>query len=1209
MAPDQSGLQATFVLPWYGESIPGGAEAAARRLIACLTQAKVQTRVLATWTKGLGTDWDLDHFEPGENLEHGVRVHRFAAAPRERSRHNALAERIRHHKVLSAQEEHDYFAHMVHSPSLLEHLAAHPEQGPFFFIPYLFTTSVWGPLVHPKQSVIIPCLHNEGQARLTAVAKAMEAARTLAFNSTAEMELAQRLYDLEGHDCRVMGLGVDTEWQGDAARFRATHGIEGPFILYAGRKDAGKNVPLLVDFFLRYLARGPAVPNLKLVMIGNLEAPIPPAGREHIIDLGFVPMQDKYDAYAAAKVLVQPSFNESFSFVIMEAWLAGTPVMVNRDCAVTRRHVEEADGGLYFSDFARFAEGLDLLLTRPEASQALAASGRRYVEANYTWPKVTQRYLELIKELAAEPIAAPAKRPKPEAPAEPQRRAEPLPKTTRTDLQATFVTPWYGAGIAGGAEAETRRTAQCLAQAGVKVRVLTTSLAGLGSDWQANLLPLGESIEDGVSVMRFAPAERDLQRFSLLNLRIINGETLSPGEEEEFFANQVHSPKLMAYLQAHPELGPFFFIPYLFTTSVWGPLAHPARSVIIPCLHDEGYARMAAVHRAFEASRAMVFHVPEELGVAAGLCDLEQTEALILGEGVDSGWQADAGRFRRAYDIDGPFILYAGRKDATKNVPLLIRYFMQYIAERHGAGGLKLLLMGNLPADIPSQAAEFVKDLGFVEVQDKYDAYAAAELLVQPSLNESFSLVIMESWLAQTPVLVHGHCAVTKGHVERCGGGLHFSDYMHFAQSLDLMLERPELRERMAEAGRRYVLDNYTWPVITGRYLELVERLCDEDGRPKQTGPTKIVQARPQASPKAPAVHQVVPEFAYGDAIGGETLALRKLLRSWGLRSEVYAKTIDRRLGDSVRPVAAMASEVKPRDLVLGHFSIGHDFWEGFGGLPGRKVLRYHNITPAEFIEPVHPEVAERCRRGREQLAALAPRMELGLAVSAYNALDLEQAGCPSTAEMPILMDMSRLSTPPDPLVLHRFGDGPPVVLHVGRMVPNKKLEDLLKTQYWLSRLVPGVRLLLVGNQKGMEPYLAGLRDLMARLRVPGVHLVGHVSNAALNAYYQLAGAYLCLSEHEGFCVPLIESMHFGLPIVAYGAAAVPGTLGDGGILLMDKDPVETAEVVARVLTDDDLAAELARRGRERLEAFQPDAVAEVFRQVLVKRLGVEVSG
>ncbi len=630
-----------------------------------------------------------------------------------------------------------------------------------------------------------------------------------------------------------------------------------------------------------------------------------------------------------------------------------------------------------------------------------------------------------------------------------------------------------------------------------------------------------------------------------------------------------------------------------------GPLIHPDRSVIIPCLHDEGYARMSAVRRAFESARAVVFHVPAERDLAAALYDFSRTEPLILGEGIDTNWSADPARFRRTYGIEGPFILYAGRKDAGKNTPLLLQYFLRYLVDRGGAGGLKLVLIGALSADIPPDGREAVIDLGFVDSQDKYDAYAAAAVFVQPSVMESFSIVIMEAWLAGTPVLVHSGCAVTRGHVEAAAGGLHFADYPHFAECLDRLLASPELGRSLAAAGRAYVLANYSWPLVTDRYLRLIDRI---DGEPAPA----VVRHSSAGSVAGPAVHQMLPDFGAGDAIGNEVLALQKTFRSWGVRSEIFACHVQERLRGLARPVEEYARQAGPGDVLVFHFSIGHPLADDLAGLPGRKVLRYHNITPAHFLEGVYPDGAERCRRGREQLPRLAGAVELGLGVSAFNCAELIQAGCASVEEVPILLDLAVLETPPDPRLLARFGDGRPTVLHVGRLVPNKRVEDLIKTHYWLTRSVPRARLLIVGGGE-TNPYAQGVRKLTHELKVPGVFFCGHVSNAALTAYYRSAGVYLCLSEHEGFCVPLVEAMYFSVPIVARAAAGVPGTLGSAGILLPLPDPVATAAVLERVLGDAPLRAALGERSRERLETFRPVVVQERLRQVLRSRLGLEL--
>ena len=599
---------------------------------------------------------------------------------------------------------------------------------------------------------------------------------------------------------------------------------------------------------------------------------------------------------------------------------------------------------------------------------------------------------------------------------------------------------------------------------------------------------------------------------------------------------------------------------------------------------------------------------PGEAARAGRQPDLPATpgEALVLGEGVDADWRGDPARFRRKYGVTGPFLLYAGRKDAGKNVPLLIQYFLRYQQEGRGPEGLKLLLIGNLKAPIPPGGEAHVTDLGFVPLQDKYDAYAAADILIQPSLMESFSIVIMEAWLAGTPVMVHSGCAVTRDHVAQSGGGLHFADYPRFAEGLDLLLARPQLRDQMAAAGKAYVLENFAWPQVTQRYVELIERLAVEPA-PAPKSDWRTLARRPVRKDGRPAVHQLLADFAFGDAIGNEVQAYQKLLRAWGLESEIYAVNQDPRLRGKARGLADFEQEVAPDDLVIFHFSIGHELAERLPGLPGRKVMRYHNITPAHFLEGINPASAARCRLGREQLARLAPLVELGLGCSAYNCAELTAAGCPAVEEVPILLDLGVLETPPDQGVLDRF-DGQPAVLHVGRIAPNKKIEDLIKAHYWLNRLVPGARLLLVGGEGGWAAYAAGLRQLVRDLGVEGVHFAGHTSFAQMMAYYRAASVYLCLSEHEGFCVPLVESMHFGLPILAYDSSGVTGTLGSGGVLLPHKDPILVAELTARALTDDGLRRELAAAGQARLERFRPAVVAADLRRALVERLGLELA-
>jgi glycosyltransferase involved in cell wall biosynthesis len=193
---------------------------------------------------------------------------------------------------------------------------------------------------------------------------------------------------------------VDTRIGGDPERFRRKYRIYDPFLLYAGRKAREKNTPLLVEYYARYRLTHPERP-LKLVLIGSGGVRIPERLAQDVLDLGFVPPQDKYDAYAAAVALCQPSLLESFSIVMMEAWLCGTPALVHGRCAVTRDHCLASNGGLFFAEYFEFVEAVELLLGDAALRGQLAANGRAYVLANFTWDRVTANYLDVLRRLGA----------------------------------------------------------------------------------------------------------------------------------------------------------------------------------------------------------------------------------------------------------------------------------------------------------------------------------------------------------------------------------------------------------------------------------------------------------------------------------------------------------------------------------------------------------------------------------------------------------------------------------------------------------------------------------------------------------------------------------------------------------------------------------------------------------------------------------------
>ena len=385
-----------------------------------------------------------------------------------------------------------------------------------------------------------------------------------------------------------------------------------------------------------------------------------------------------------------------------------------------------------------------------------------------------------------------------------------------------LVIPWYGEKIGGGAEAELRGVAHHLHDAGVPVEVLTTCVECFTSDWNRDFHEPGLTEEAGIPVRRFRVRKRNTRAFDEVNLKLMNDIRLNAEEEEIFCREMVNSPDLYDYIRDHgEEYGLFMFIPYMFGPVYYGCQIHPEKSVLIPCLHDEAYAYMACFKEAFSKVAGMVFNAEPERKLAEKLYGVKGENFETFGIGMETDWTTDPERFRKKFRIHDPFILYAGRKDAGKRVDRLVRAFMTY--KQRNPGDLKLVLIGGGDIAIPDR--ENILDLGFVDLQDKYDAYGAAEIFCNPSEMESFSLVIMESWLAGRPVIVNGKCAVTKDFVLQAQGGLYFDNYGEFEGTVNYLLTHPETGEQMAKNGRKYVLEHFDWEVITGKYIELFRRL------------------------------------------------------------------------------------------------------------------------------------------------------------------------------------------------------------------------------------------------------------------------------------------------------------------------------------------------------------------------------------------------
>lgn len=404
-------------------------------------------------------------------------------------------------------------------------------------------------------------------------------------------------------------------------------------------------------------------------------------------------------------------------------------------------------------------------------------------------------------------------------------------------MNIAFVIPWFHASISGGAEAQCRETAHLLREHGHDVTILTTCIADHGSDWNENRFPPGPSMEGGLKVLRFPAVPRDRRRFDDINKKYIamnDGEKgrLSREEEDFFFGAMAPSPALLAYLEKESFLYDFvIFLPYLFASSLYGPALCGERSVLLPCLHDEGYAYSGPVAEAFADAGAVIFNTEAEQALARRLFPNMSRRQAVIGDSIDpAACRGDADRFRRRHGIIGPFLLCLGRRDRTKGTDRLVSYVraLQSVRPRP----LPLVLAG--PGDVHLPRGGNMVDLGFLSEEEKYDALAACALLCNPSRNESFSIVLLEAWANGRPVLVSSACPPTVDLCRRSGGGIAFGNYGEFCGAVDFLLDGEDEAAAMGERGRSFLEGRYGSAVIGRKYHETLSawqrgEVCDEN--------------------------------------------------------------------------------------------------------------------------------------------------------------------------------------------------------------------------------------------------------------------------------------------------------------------------------------------------------------------------------------------
>ncbi len=390
------------------------------------------------------------------------------------------------------------------------------------------------------------------------------------------------------------------------------------------------------------------------------------------------------------------------------------------------------------------------------------------------------------------------------------------------------VLPRYGESLGGGAEALVRALAERLIPANhgsgiVRNLEVWTTCALDHRTWENAISP-GTSVDNGITVRRFPVDPRNLEVFVCCEHALQSGRPLSLDEQLAWLSESVNSKELYAHIvQNGHQFDAILFAPYLFATSFWGSLIYPEKSILLPCLHNESYAYLDVFHHQFHSVRGLLFNSASEMELACGLYGINDAEicSAVVGMGFD---EPDGVLPRRTERVDeAPYLLYSGRKETGKNLDFLLECFGKY-REQHPRSNVELRIIGSGEITFLNTLPGNVLDLGFVSENEKKHLMRNALALCQPSVNESFSIVLMEAWLERSPVLVHGDCAVTRRHAVDSGGGLFFTSPEEFSAVVNELVETPALALKLGESGYRYVRSVYNWVSVLGRFSDAMRR-------------------------------------------------------------------------------------------------------------------------------------------------------------------------------------------------------------------------------------------------------------------------------------------------------------------------------------------------------------------------------------------------
>ncbi len=774
------------------------------------------------------------------------------------------------------------------------------------------------------------------------------------------------------------------------------------------------------------------------------------------------------------------------------------------------------------------------------------------------------------------------------------------------ELKVAIVIPWFGRDLKGGAEKHTFQVVTNLLLKGVDATILTTCSKSFHESWSHNHYKSGDSTEDNIPIKRFPVTKQRRHKFdkSVKRLLSVEKDLLKIGvspvtkkDEKIYIEENINSPKLLQYIDEHKNnYDVFVFIPYLFPMSILGVNLVKDKAAMIPCLHDECYAYLQSVRHSINQASKLCFNSKGEYILAKTLYGPSiKKKSLVTGGGIE----IDLAKFDQPLDpiIEGKYLLYLGKRCKEKNTHTLIKDVEKYISQT--GSDLKLVLAG--PADLPIKpTTKQVIDLGLVSEEDKYKLLKHCTALVNPSINESLSRIIFEAWGAKKPVIVHQKCLATYEALKDSGfSGFAYNTHQDFLKILKQLDQGDtSLLHKMGVKGYHYMQEVTDWGKISDRFIQQFNEIKKE---------TTVVRSLVDKI----NILFLAETIVINDAVGNDVIEQLTYFEELGFSCSLYAQTSSPELDRYAISKTEVRQRLQNPDTVtIFHHSTN---WGEILDLILKSnctlFFRYHNVTPPEFFAPYHKGYHRATTEGRELTSALVKSKKFNhyLACSSYNASELMELGV-SEEEITVLSPFHRIpdfaNASINPVLKRQLDNGCIQVLFVGRTAPNKGHKHLIHVIHeYVKHYGDNIQLNIVGSiDIQLDLYQKELSQLISKLKLEDNVIFRHMSSFTdLNTYYKFCDAFLLMSEHEGFCVPILEAQYHRLPLIALDRCAVKNTAGKNQMVISKLDYKTFACALRTITSEQEVVDYLAENGFQNYLRYEKNDLSKQLFNVVTE--------